>query len=255
VFQIFAQLIELRPAPLPATYLAIFPPLLAPVFWERHGNVPALVRLLRAYMAKAAAEIVAQGHLQACGPPRRLETCQAQLLSLPSGRCLYRGALRPRPGHRRQGAVPSVPTVLRRRRRARRPARQAVLGVFQKLVASKAQDHEGFRLLGAVAAHAPLPALSPFLPTVRPPGRAGAPLPPTGPRSAGGRPAVPGPTVHVCMRGTQALAPGGTGPLAPCAACVTQRAWHPCAPAPRRSGGCSSSGCSPRGRPSTCAAS
>ncbi len=65
VFQIFAQLIELRPAPLPAMYMGIFPPLLSPVFWERHGNVPALVRLLRAYMAKAAAEIVAQGHLQA----------------------------------------------------------------------------------------------------------------------------------------------------------------------------------------------
>ena len=65
MFQIFAQLIELRPAPLPAMYLGLFPPLLSPVFWERHGNVPALVRLLRAYMAKAAAEIVAQGHLQA----------------------------------------------------------------------------------------------------------------------------------------------------------------------------------------------
>ena len=44
-----------------------------------------------------------------------------------------------------------------------------MLGVFQKLVASKAHDHEGFRLLGAVAAHVPLPALSPFLPTVRAP--------------------------------------------------------------------------------------
>lgn len=46
---------------------------------------------------------------------------------------------------------------------------QAVLGVFQKLVASKAHDHEGFRLLGAVTTHVPLPALSPFLPTVRAP--------------------------------------------------------------------------------------
>jgi hypothetical protein len=168
VFQIFAQLIELRPAPLPATYLAIFPPLLAPVFWERHGNVPALVRLLRAYMAKAAPEVVAQGHLQARRPRRGPESWHGQLLSVPSGNCLCRGALRPRPGHWRQGAAPSVPSLLKRRQRARRPARQAVLGVFQKLVASKAQDHEGFRLLGAVAAHAPLPALSPFLPTVRP---------------------------------------------------------------------------------------
>ncbi len=47
VFQVFAQLIELRPAPLPQLYLQIFPPLLSPVFWERSGNVPALVRLLQ----------------------------------------------------------------------------------------------------------------------------------------------------------------------------------------------------------------
>jgi CAS/CSE protein, C-terminus len=47
VFQIFAQLIEVRPAPLPPSYMAIFPPLLTPLFWERSGNVPALVRLLK----------------------------------------------------------------------------------------------------------------------------------------------------------------------------------------------------------------
>ena len=47
MFQIFAQLIELRAAPLPAVYMQIFPPLLSPVFWERSGNVPALVRLLQ----------------------------------------------------------------------------------------------------------------------------------------------------------------------------------------------------------------
>ena len=47
MFQIFAQLIELRPAPLPESYMQIFPPLLTPLFWERSGNVPALVRLLQ----------------------------------------------------------------------------------------------------------------------------------------------------------------------------------------------------------------
>lgn len=63
VFQVFAQLIELRPAPLPAVYLQIFPPLLAPTFWERSGNVPALVRLLQAYLVKAGGEVVSGGHL------------------------------------------------------------------------------------------------------------------------------------------------------------------------------------------------
>lgn len=33
-------------------------PLLSPVLWERSGNVTALVRLLRAYLSKAAQEIV-----------------------------------------------------------------------------------------------------------------------------------------------------------------------------------------------------
>ena len=68
VFQIFAQLIELRPAPLPAVYMSIFKPLLAPLFWERPGNVPALTRLLQAYCSKAMAEIMQQGHLEVCLP-------------------------------------------------------------------------------------------------------------------------------------------------------------------------------------------
>ena len=55
VFQIFAQLIETRPAPLPASYMAIFPPLLSPLFWERPGNVPALVRLLQVRRLSAPA--------------------------------------------------------------------------------------------------------------------------------------------------------------------------------------------------------
>ena len=67
VFQIFAQLIELRPAPLPGTYMTIFRPLLAPVFWERPGNIPALTRLLQAYCAKAMPEITQQGLLEVGG--------------------------------------------------------------------------------------------------------------------------------------------------------------------------------------------
>ena len=63
MFQIFSQLIELRPAPLPSIYLDILPPLLTHILWERPGNIPALVRLIRAYLSKAAAQIVQQGLL------------------------------------------------------------------------------------------------------------------------------------------------------------------------------------------------
>uniref|UniRef100_A0A7S3VJD6 Importin N-terminal domain-containing protein n=1 Tax=Dunaliella tertiolecta TaxID=3047 RepID=A0A7S3VJD6_DUNTE len=106
VFQVFSQLIELRAPPLPAVYLQIFPPLLHPQFWERSGNVPALVRLLQAYLAKAPAEVVSGGHLV------------------------------------------------------------AVLGVFQKLLASKAHDHEGFLILGSVVDNLPLTAYEQYLPTI-----------------------------------------------------------------------------------------
>ena len=63
VFQIFAQLLELRSAPLPSTYLQMFPLLLSPTFWERPGNIPALVRLLQAYLAKGGEAVVQNGRL------------------------------------------------------------------------------------------------------------------------------------------------------------------------------------------------
>ena len=108
VFQIFAQLIELRPAgaALPETYMALFQPLLTPLFWERSGNIPALVRLLEAYLGAAAGEVAGRGLL----PP--------------------------------------------------------LLGVFQKLVASRGHDHEGFRILESLAQHLPAATLAPMMPQI-----------------------------------------------------------------------------------------
>mmetsp|Transcript_40918 Transcript_40918/g.105829 ORF Transcript_40918/g.105829 Transcript_40918/m.105829 type:complete len:971 (-) Transcript_40918:235-3147(-) len=66
VFQIFSQLIEIRQPPLPDVYMdSLFRPLLSPALWERPGNVPALVRLLQAYLMRAGAEVAARGHIQA----------------------------------------------------------------------------------------------------------------------------------------------------------------------------------------------
>uniref|UniRef100_A0A7S2T0L6 Exportin-2 n=1 Tax=Chloropicon primus TaxID=1764295 RepID=A0A7S2T0L6_9CHLO len=100
IFQILSQLIEVYTPPLPAVYTQIFPPLLNPVMWERSGNVPALVRLLQAYLQKQ----------QVTGD---------QL--------------------------------------------QGVLGVFQKLIASKALDHQGFYILNALVESLPSSALGPYL--------------------------------------------------------------------------------------------
>lgn len=108
VFQILAQLLDLRPpgTPAPEVYHAIFPPLLTPVFWERSGNVPALVALLQAYVSRAAGAVVARGYLS------------------------------------------------------------PVLGVFQKLIASKAHDHEGFYVLNTLIESIDLGVMQQYLPTV-----------------------------------------------------------------------------------------
>lgn len=62
VFQILSQLLELHPPnSLPDLYSVLLPPLLTPTLWESRGNVPALVRLLRAFMERGSAEIVRDG--------------------------------------------------------------------------------------------------------------------------------------------------------------------------------------------------
>lgn len=56
VLQVLAQLLEARTG-LSPSYVTLFPPLLMPAMWERPGNIPALVRLLCAYMAKGKAQV------------------------------------------------------------------------------------------------------------------------------------------------------------------------------------------------------
>lgn len=107
VFQILAQLVEMRNGGnLPDNYLVLLTPLLAPMFWERQGTVPALARLLRAYVAAAPGEIVSRSLL---------------------------------PG---------------------------ILGVFQKLVASKAHDHDGMQLLDALLLSIEPSAMEQYMPTI-----------------------------------------------------------------------------------------
>ena len=44
---------------------------------------------------------------------------------------------------------------------------QGVLGVFQKLIASKAHDHEGFFILNSLLEYLPMELYQQYLPTVR----------------------------------------------------------------------------------------
>jgi CAS/CSE protein, C-terminus len=43
---------------------------------------------------------------------------------------------------------------------------ESILGVFQKLLASKAHDHEGFAILNTLLEYLPLETLSKYLPTI-----------------------------------------------------------------------------------------
>lgn len=105
VFQILAQLLEYRAdnAGLGEAYGMLLPPLLSPVLWERRGNIPALTRLLQAYLMKGAAEIVSKGQLN------------------------------------------------------------GMLGVFQKLISSKASEISAFDLLGTVTQCIAIEPLDPLL--------------------------------------------------------------------------------------------
>jgi exportin-2 (importin alpha re-exporter) len=60
VFQVLAQLLEYRPPGqgLGPAYTSLFLPILTPVVWEQKGNVPALTRLLQAYIRKAPGELL-----------------------------------------------------------------------------------------------------------------------------------------------------------------------------------------------------
>ena len=60
VFQLLAQILEFRPegSGLGEAYTSLFPPLLTPMLWERKGNIPALSRLLTAYLSKGPNDVV-----------------------------------------------------------------------------------------------------------------------------------------------------------------------------------------------------
>lgn len=63
-FQLLAQLVELNRPPIMQQYIQIFFILLNPDTWKRSGNVPALVRLLQAFLQKAPQELYQEKRLE-----------------------------------------------------------------------------------------------------------------------------------------------------------------------------------------------
>lgn len=60
VFQILSLMLEMHEEKIPESYAELYSFLLAPVLWERMGNIPPLVRLLRAYIEKGGEQIYAK---------------------------------------------------------------------------------------------------------------------------------------------------------------------------------------------------
>ncbi|KAL3215336.1 hypothetical protein MRX96_006601 [Rhipicephalus microplus] len=52
IFQLLSLMLECHSSPVPDPYMALFPCLLAPVLWERPGNIHPLVRLLQAFIER-----------------------------------------------------------------------------------------------------------------------------------------------------------------------------------------------------------
>jgi len=76
VFQILAQMLELQPSSvIPDQYRSLLPFLLTPTVWQQKGSVPGLVKLLKAYLARDAKQMVAQGQIAAV-----LGVCQQRLI-------------------------------------------------------------------------------------------------------------------------------------------------------------------------------
>lgn len=101
-FQLLSLMLELQDQAVPGVYHELFPFLLMPVLWERPGYIPALTRLLQAYIEKAAEAIVIQKIMP-------------------------------------------------------------VLGVFQRLIASKSNDHYAFYILNSLTQHLPAQIFSEYI--------------------------------------------------------------------------------------------
>ncbi|KAK9742855.1 hypothetical protein RND81_03G200800 [Saponaria officinalis] len=63
-FQLLAQLVELNKPPLPPHYMQFFDLLLVPDLWTKSSDVPALVRLLQAFLRMAPNELNQGGKLE-----------------------------------------------------------------------------------------------------------------------------------------------------------------------------------------------
>ncbi|KAG5519281.1 hypothetical protein PMAC_001906 [Pneumocystis sp. 'macacae'] len=64
IFQILAQLLEYHNSNLPDTYKSLVPPILSASLWDFKGNIPALVRFLRAIIFQSPSFVINNNYLE-----------------------------------------------------------------------------------------------------------------------------------------------------------------------------------------------
>ncbi|KXN81985.1 Exportin-2 [Leucoagaricus sp. SymC.cos] len=62
-FQILAQMLELHSTDVPAEYRNLLPFLLTPAVWQQKGSIPGLVKLLKAFLTRDGAQMLANGQV------------------------------------------------------------------------------------------------------------------------------------------------------------------------------------------------
>ncbi|EGN91830.1 hypothetical protein SERLA73DRAFT_100047 [Serpula lacrymans var. lacrymans S7.3] len=65
VFQILAQMLEMHKANVPTEYRNLLPFLLTPTCWQQKGSIPGLVKLLKAFLARDAQQMLSTGQITA----------------------------------------------------------------------------------------------------------------------------------------------------------------------------------------------
>ncbi|THH29169.1 hypothetical protein EUX98_g5041 [Antrodiella citrinella] len=65
VLQLLAQMLDMHTDTVPAAYRDLLPVLLTPASWQQKGSIPGLVKLLKAFLARDASQIISSGHYTA----------------------------------------------------------------------------------------------------------------------------------------------------------------------------------------------
>ena len=63
VFQLLAQMLSLHTGDVPAQYRPLLPLLFTPAPWLQRGSIPGLVKLLKAFLARDSAQMMASGQI------------------------------------------------------------------------------------------------------------------------------------------------------------------------------------------------